>query len=184
MKNFAYGTTGGPDIVNLQLGFWCDAVKTFQDVEARSRKCAVEDEDCSGGSDDYTKDEFTVDAARGVVLAGTSLSILAGQNVGPEGRGKKRRTPNLTSALKELLVPLDDRAREFIQMYDDIRHFGLAKHESIEGLTEKRYCEFMTTAQSLWKKVLAEIKIGELDLFDNMFCFEQSVECAQSTEPG
>lgn len=172
MKRFAFGTTGGPDIVNLQLGFWRDAVNTFQHIRTEWRKCAVEDEEWSGGSDDYTEDDFVVDAARGLVLAGTSLSILVGQNVKPEERGKKRVTPKLTTALADLLGPLDDRAREFVQMYDDIRHFGLAKHETVDGLTEKRYCEFMTTAQSLWKKVLEKIKINERDFFDNDFCLE------------
>ena len=161
-----------PDIVNLQLGFWRDAVNMFQHVETQGRKCAVEDEDCSGGSDDYTTDEFIVDAARGVVLAGISLSILVGQNVEPEERGKRRVTPKLTTALTDLLGPLDDRAREFIQMYDDIRHFGQAKYERINGLTEERYCEFMTTAQSLWKKVLAKITMDERGFFDNVFRFE------------
>lgn len=172
MKRFAFGTTGGPDIVNLQLGFWNDAVETFYHVETQWRKCAVEVEDCSSGSDHYTEHEFVVDAARGVVLAGTSLSILVGQNVEPEERGTRRVTPKLTTSLTDLLGPLDDRAREFIQMYDDIRHFGLAKHETIDGLTEERYCELMTTAQSLWKKVLEKIKINERDFFDNVFRFE------------
>lgn len=172
MKRFAFGTTGGPDTVNLQLGFWCDAVNTFQHVRTQWRKCAVEDEDCSGGSDDYTEHEFVVDAARGIVLAGTSLSILIGQNVESEERGNRRMTPKLTTALKKLQVPFDDRAREFFQMYDDIRHFGLAKHDTIHGLTEERYCDLMTTAQSLWKKVLEKIKIIERDFFDNDFCLE------------
>ena len=125
MRRFAYGTTGGPDIANLQLGFWHDAVNTFYHVEAQWRRYAVEDEDSSGGTDDYSTNEFIVDAARGLVLAGTSLSILVGQNVEPEERGKKRVTPKLTTALADLLGPLDDWARELVQMYDDIRHFGL-----------------------------------------------------------
>lgn len=172
MKRFAFGCTGGPDIVNLQLGFWKNSIATFKFIKEQWEKCAVEENGRGTGSDKYTEDDFKVHAARGIVEAGTSLSILVGQNVPPEEWKGRQVTPSLRGALAVLLESLDGTAEEFIRIYDDIRHFGLAKHETIEELTEEKYCALMTTAQSLWKRVLVVQGMSERGFFDDEFRFE------------
>lgn len=168
-KHFAIGTTAGPDIANLQLNFWHLAVQKFEEIRRKWRTFAVEDRSNDPVPDEYTEDEFVVDAATAIVLAGTSVSQLVGQNVEPERNG---RTPKIGSALKRFVGnSLPKHIRAFVDVYDDIRHLGPAKHEAIEEITEEALCQHMSAAQDAWVAVLKS-QGAPTDDFRRDFSFE------------
>lgn len=150
-KRFAFGDTNGPDISNLQLTFWRLACERFSMIKLHWQDSVV----ARAGEDDpdYTENEFKVDAATTIVLAGTSISELIGQNVSTDRTG---RTPSPREGLTQLLgegVP--PGADALIAIYDDLRHFGPAKHTAVWDLTEDLLCEHLRTAQQIWGAVLA-----------------------------
>ena len=145
-------------------------------------KYAVGCEDDSGDDDDwYEQSDFVEDAVIAIMLAGTSTSQLLGQNVPPEGK----KTPSPVSALQKLVpsgvptgainVPSDIvcRFREFNAVYEDVRHFGEVKYETINQITEDRLCEWMTTAQYVWRFVLQIQKEDVSHGFERVFRFRE-----------
>lgn len=109
-----------------------------------------------------------IDAAVAIVLAGTSVAELIGQNVPPDGT----QTPHLRPAYKTLLAdPIPDPVEEFFKVYDCMRHFGPAKHQAVAGITEERLCNYLTTAQSVWTQVLTELGATVGDDFQQIFRF-------------
>jgi hypothetical protein len=151
-RRFAIGASDGPDIANLQRHFWRHAIWHFREIQNKWREFAVPD-DTEPEDPLYTQNEFLVDAAVAIVLAGTSIAELVGQNLEPEG-GK---TPDLRPGLRTLLGPeYDSTVDQFVSVYDNLRHFGPAKHDAIFGITEEALCEHMTTAQNIWRRILAQ----------------------------
>jgi hypothetical protein len=151
-KRFAWGDSPGPDVANLQLKFWQLALEMFDRIVENWRTYAVDEEgEGPETSDDYTENEFVIDAAVALVLAGTSVSELIGQNVYPDGD----KTPHLRSAYKKLVRPqIPDDVETFFSIYDALRHFGPAKHTAVDDITEEGLCKYFKTAQSIWQDVL------------------------------
>jgi len=91
------------------------------------------------------------------ICAGTSISQLLGQNAthsGPEDR---------VSAPKELFDqlfgvnhPKRSDFRDFIDLYDDCRHFGSPKYPSIASLTEARCKRYLDLVVTLWDEMVKE----------------------------
>ncbi len=160
-RRFATGDSTGPNVTNLQLTFWQLAVDMFDRIIEKWGIYAVDGEgEEPEAKDDYTENEFVIDAAAALVLAGTSIAELIGQNVPPDGD----RTPHLRAAYKILVrdqIPNDVEA--FFSIYDSLRHFGPAKHEAVYEITQESLCEHLRTAQSIWQEVLKRRKaeIGE-----------------------
>lgn len=151
-KRFASGDSSGPNVANLQLTFWQLAVDMFDRIIKKWRIYAV-DEEVEGpeAKDDYTENEFVIDAAVALVLAGTSIAELIGQNVDTDGD----RTPHLRPAYKILVRdPIPDDVKAFFSIYDSLRHFGPAKHVAVDKITQESLCEHLETAQSIWQDVL------------------------------
>ena len=160
-RRFATGDSSGPNVTNLQLAFWQLAVDAFDRIIEKWKIYAVDEE---GGevavNDDYTENEFVIDAAVALVLAGTSISELIGQNVPPDGD----KTPHLRPAYKILVrdqIPNDVEA--FFSIYDSLRHFGPAKYDAVYEITQESFCEHLKTAQSIWQDVLRwrNAEVGE-----------------------
>lgn len=166
-KHFAFLATGGPDISNLQLKFWRMAVSKFREIEEEWRRSAIDDEEGDSWPS-YGEHDFKVDAAVAIVLAGTSVSELIGQNSPAKGN----RTPSPGEGLRTLLgsrVPPD--ADAFIKIYDDLRHFGDAKAEAVWNVTEDDLCKHLSTAQSIWVSVLGHRRAKVTDEFRYKFVF-------------
>lgn len=93
-------------------------------------------------------------------LLGLSLSQLLGQNV---QHSSSRVAPpkqllsrflNATNYSDETKENLNDRFAEFINYYDDCRHFGLPKHETINSLTYIKTEQFVNLALEIWDRVI------------------------------
>lgn len=144
---FAILSSDDEHVWNLQYYFWKNAMDHFDTIK----------------NTDYNKEGvFEVDACMAIVLAGTSISQLLGQNVGVDSSGKtdgpRAAFRKLTSGkdLKSIgFGGLKKRFEGFVTVYDDIRHFGLSlpKHRQIRDINEQSLCEFLTTAQDVWKLV-------------------------------
>lgn len=151
-KHFAVGDSEGPDVANLQLNFWRLAVQKFDEIRGKWDTHVL----VPGEVDDaeYTENEFVVDAATAIVLAGTSVSELAGQNVEPRGN----QTPDLRPALRTLLgAAIPAKMEGFIKIYDDLRHFGQAKYDAVASISEQDLCEYLLAAQEIWVAVLRRL---------------------------
>lgn len=169
-------------LTNLQLYFWRCAVETFEQM------CEV--------FDDYVEDEaaFCVDASILLVLAGTSVSQLLGQQwrdgIIKEDRDKPDRVPEIRELIdrmigdtdKENLVSISpshvkSSFKEFIKVYDGIRHFGEPKQKVLDALTHKKVTEFMETLQHVWR-IVAKMRPHPSELrpvdFGNDFQFPDS----------
>ena len=160
-RRFASGDSSGPNVANLQLTFWQLAVDMFDRIIEKWRIYAVDEEgEEPEANDDYTENEFVIDAAVALVLAGTSIAELIGQNVSPYGD----RTPHLRPAYKILVRDqIPDDVEAFFSIYDSLRHFGPAKYEAVDEITQESLCEYLKTAQSMWQDVLKKrsAEIGE-----------------------
>lgn len=93
-------------------------------------------------------------------LLGLSLSQLLGQNV---QHSSSRVAPpkqllarflNTTNYSDETKENLNDRFAEFVNFYDDCRHFGLPKHEIINSLTYSKTEQFVNLALEIWDRVI------------------------------
>jgi hypothetical protein len=147
-KHFSDLTSEAPDLVNFQLGFWRLAVEKYNSIQSKWTECAVDDGDENG---DYTDNDFVIDAAVALVLAGTSVAEVIGQNLPAIGK----ETERLRIAYRKLINdPIPHDVESFFKIYDGLRHFGPAKHQAIEQLTEDGFCQHMTTAQAIWVDVL------------------------------
>lgn len=169
-RQFAYGTTRGPDIVNLQLGFWKDALATFAEIENNWNRYAVEGPSEADDEGPYTKNEFRVDAARAIVLAGTSISILVGHRAPAETKEDGSLwTMMPQDALRHLVGELSEDHEKLIRAYEDIRHFGSCKYDTLHELTPDALCHLMRVAQDIWKTVLPDLDEEERALFTTDF---------------
>jgi hypothetical protein len=150
-RRFATGDSSGPKVNNLQRTFWHLAINGFQDLLEKWQRYAVEEEGDESEYEDYTEDDFVVDAAAVLILAGTSVTQLMGQNVDPH-RG---RVLPPRQAYEQLVghPPSDDFA-DFIRVYDALRHFGPPKYEAVEAITPHSLCQHLRAAQSVWRDVL------------------------------
>jgi len=150
-RRFAFGDSNGPNINNLQRNFWHLALDGFNDLLQKWQRYTVGEEDDEQGSDEYTEDDFVVDAAVVLILAGTSVTQLIGQNVDPNGD----RVPPPRQAYEHLLGhPPSDDFVNFIDLYDALRHFGSPKYDAIQAITPEHLCQHLHTAQSVWQNVL------------------------------
>ena len=133
-----------------------------------------EDDDDADDDPEYDFGDFLEDAVVAIVLAGTSVSQLLGQN----SPSKTSKIPSPKVAIAELLShsnfnsktkeDLTNSFHEFVQVYDAVRHFGEAKHETIAQLTEESLCKHLTTCQDVWRFVLQSVygrkpSTGEFD---------------------
>jgi hypothetical protein len=149
-RRFASGTSCGPDIWNLQLRFWKLAVDDFMRIKSLLDRFGGDDD--TEPNDAYNEDQFVVDAAVAIVLAGTSVSQLTGQNAAPDAKGK---TPNLLPCIETATrCPLTSDVKRFVKIYDDVRHFGEAKHDDVKQLDLETLRHCMNTAQVIWQQVL------------------------------
>jgi len=162
-KRFSDVDSEGSNLVNFQLSFWRLAVEQFNRINEKWRAFAVEEDD---ESEEYTENDFVIDAAVALVLAGTSVTELMGQNVPAAGN----RTEGLRSAYKARLddpIPADIEA--FFAIYDALRHFGPAKHLAIDELTEDGFCRHLNAAQNIWNRVMGGR--NQCDDFKHTFTF-------------
>jgi len=150
-RRFAFGDSSGPNVNNLQRKFWLLAIDGYNDILQKWQRYSVYEENGELESDEYTEDDFVVDAAVIIILAGTSITQLLGQNVYPSGG----RVPPPRQAYEQLLghTPPDDFVK-FIEVYDDLRHFGPPKYKALQEITPESLCQHLTTAQSVWRDVL------------------------------
>lgn len=168
-RHFACGSSEGPNVANLQLNFWRHALDRFRDIQSRWRQHAISEEQTAPEDLSYTENEFLVDAATAIVLAGTSITELVGQNTEPEGNV----TPSIRKGLAQLVPALQGaQVDAFLSTYDGLRHFGPAKHEAIWNLSEELFCQHMEAAQRIWVSVLEHLGITITDDFRQRFVFE------------
>ncbi len=149
-RRFAFGDSCGPNVNNLQRNFWHLALEGFKGLLRKWASYSVGEE---GGleSEDYTEHDFVVDAAAVLILAGTSVTQLIGQNIEPDGK----RIPPPRQAYEQLLGhPPSADFVNFINLYDALRHFGFPKYEAVEATTPELLCQHLRTAQSVWQDVL------------------------------
>lgn len=150
-RRFAYGDSSGPNVNNLQRNFWRLALDGFNDLLEKWRRYSVKEESYEPESDEYTENDFVVDSAAVIILAGTSVTQLIGQNVVSNGV----RVPPPRQAYEQLLGnPPSGDFVNFINLYDALRHFGSPKYDAVEAITPERLCEHLRTAQSVWQDVL------------------------------
>jgi len=168
-RRFATGDSDGPNVANLQINFWKMAVEVFYQIIEKWKIYAVDEEgEEVAANDEYTENEFVIDAAVAIVIAGISISELIGQNVPSDGN----KTPHLRPAYKALFRDhIPDDVGAFFSIYDSLRHFGPAKYNAVSEITEKSLCEHFKTAQSIWNDVL-KLRNAEIsDEFRHDFLF-------------
>jgi hypothetical protein len=167
-RHFASGDSNGPNVDNLQRNFWHLALDGFKNLLQKWKRYSVEDDDEL--ETDYTENEFKVDAAAVLILAGTSVTQLIGQNVDPDGD----RVPTPRKAYEQLLghEPSDD-FKNFIEVYDALRHFGPPKHDAVDAITPELLCQHLRTAQSVWWNVLRHRGEPIGDHLQNDFTFPE-----------
>ncbi len=169
-KHFAELDSEGPDISNLQRRFWELAVRSFDEIKEHWNQEAVSDDiEEPETTPEYQAQDFEVDAAVAIVLAGTSISELLGQNVTPHGSA----VPAITKAWGEIhgKEPPED-LRDFVKVYDALRHFGPPKHDAVRNITEEEFCKHFRTAQDVWTSVLHKRGRPITDAFKHTFDFE------------
>lgn len=140
---------------NLQLYFWRNAVEHFYEMAANV--------------DEYTFDEavFDVDASMVIVLGGTSISQLLGQqwrngNI-KTNDDKPDRVPSMIELLNRIISGVEaeqlngicpndtkDTFADFVRLYDALRHFGEPKEDEVAALDKDSLCRYMTTLQNIW----------------------------------
>jgi len=111
-------------------------------------------------------------AAMCVTDLGTSVSQLLGQNFATEDRipAPTELFIRLLNAARKkgVTIPetIEDRFSALIKAYDQLRHFGPSKHQSVrEALNNdfdnQRLAEYFTVAQETWRLVLSTCADGE-----------------------
>jgi hypothetical protein len=170
-RHFASGDSNGPNDNNLQRNFWHLALDNFRDLIQKWERYSVgEDDDKLENEGNYTEDDFVVDAAVVLILAGTSVTQLIGQNVTPDGD----RVPQPRQAYEQLLGhPPPDDFGKFIAVYDALRHFGSPKYDAVEAITPEHLCQHLRTAQSAWWDVLRHRGEPIGDHLQNYFTFPE-----------
>lgn len=184
----AYGSSHGPDFVNLQLGLWRHALTQFHALQEAGE----------GGTQsllstplydewEYSENEFAPDAAVAIVLAGTSLSQLLGQNTGV--RRNDGDIPGFWPCVKDVLGLSKDQTppdfQEFFDLYECLKHFGEPHHDIVADLSPEGLCKYMRAAQDFWVRVLNHLQMPVPDeLFANEFTmeWEEDVELNGSSE--
>jgi hypothetical protein len=151
-KDFAELDSEGPDISNLQLRFWELAVHEFDKIKEHwTREAVSDDVEESETIPAYQAHDFEVDAAVAIVLAGTSVSELLGQNVAPQGSS----VPSITEAWRVIDgTEPPENLRELVKLYNALRHFGPPKHEAVRNITEEDLCKHFHAVQNVWISVL------------------------------
>jgi|GEM_PF-4379750 hypothetical protein len=170
-RHFASGDSNGPNVNNLQRNFWYLALDGFKHLLQKWERYSVrEDDDKLESEDNYTEDDFVVDAAVVLILAGTSVTQLIGQNVNPVGD----RVLPPRQAYKQLLGhPVSDDFVKFIDVYDSLRHFGSPKYDAVEAITPENLCQHLRIAQSAWCDVLRHRGEPIGDHLQNDFTFPE-----------
>lgn len=169
-RRFAFGDSSGPNVNNLQRNFWHLALDGFKDLLQKWQRYSAGEEGDELESDDYTEDDFVVDAAAVLILAGTSVTQLIGQNVDPDGD----RVPPPRQAYEQLLGhPPSDDFVNFIEVYDALRHFGSPKYDAVQAITPEHLCQHLRTAQSVWRDVLGHRDEPIGDHLQNDFAFPE-----------
>lgn len=176
MMRIAFGSTAGPDYINLQLGLWRHAVAQFRQLQSANSvpppNLLTDPQDASEG---YSWNEFEVDAAVAVVLAGTSLSQLLGQNT------KQRRRDGgiygLWRCVNDVLGLDKDQTtadfQAFVDLYECLKHFGEPHHEKVAALNVERLCAYMAAAQDFWVQTLKHLNMPmPKKLFNNDFTMD------------
>jgi hypothetical protein len=168
-KHFAELDSEGPDISSLQRRFWVLAVRAFEEIRERWNEHAVSDDgDEPEDAPEYQSQDFEVDAAVALVLAGTSISELLGQNVETDGS----KVPSILAAWQSLHGDAPpERLKEFVKVYDALRHFGPPKYDAVRNMTEEAFCQHLHTAQDVWRSVLRMCGNPVSGEFDHVFEF-------------
>jgi len=143
-KHFAYTTSpDSPDFANLQRAFWDLAVERFGWIKANA------------GQTHFLWSTFATEAAVVIVLAGTAISELLGQNT-PAKNGRVPG-PKEAAAVRYHPDPVPVALIEFIDAYDALRHFGELKWAVVQGLMDDtspaRLCRLLNAAGDVWDKV-------------------------------
>ena len=169
-RHFAELDSEGPDVSNLQRRFWEIAVDLFHRIEEHWKQDAVSDDtEEPEKTPRYQTQDFEVDAAVAIVLAGTSISELLGQNVAPHGSC----VPDILKAWSKLhnTRPPQD-LKDFVTLYNALRHFGSPKYDVVSNITEEGFCRHFRTAQDVWTSVLRKRGRPITDDFKHTFDFE------------
>ena len=145
VRRYAVATSAGPEIANLQLASWHQAVQLY-------REYAEQSFGADGGIDPNAFEIATV----AVILAGTSVTQLLGQNADPSGI----RVPSPVNMLRDLVDSDPDGLRllsdysKCNRLYDDLRHFGSHKYEHVDSIDPPSFAHFFTVCQDVWLYVL------------------------------
>lgn len=153
-KHFAELDSDGPDVSNLQRRFWELAVGSFDKIKEHWNQDAVSDDtEEPETAPRYQSQDFEVDAAVAIVLAGTSISELLGQNVAADGSF----VPDIIKAWSKFHgTPPPQDLKDFVTLYEALRHFGPPKHEAVRNITEEGFCNHLRAAQDVWTSVLGK----------------------------
>lgn len=150
-RHFGTGDSNGPNVNNLQHTFWQLAVERFEALLKKWENYTVYKYEDELEEYEYTEDNFVVDTAVVLILAGTSISHILGQNTDPEG---DRVLSSLQAYQKLLGYPASGDIKAFIDVYDALRHFVSPKFEAVDSITPDKLCKHLRTAQSIWCEVL------------------------------
>ena len=177
-KHFAEVDSEGPTLVNYQLTFWRLALGQFAKIADCLASYGVDDAEDNSETEGeevvYDYKDFAQDAAVAIVLAGTSVAEIVGQNVSPSVTKKGMDTPFLGPAIETMFgsgaVPPD--VKRFIVAYNALRHFGPAKYAVVRDITARDFCEYMTAAQTVWQVVLRKCGRPVKSEFQRKFALE------------
>jgi hypothetical protein len=115
------------------------------------KNAVFEDSNHLVDDDAYNEDDFIIDASVTLVLAGTSVAALLGQNAYSGGN----KTPSPREAYKNIIKdPTPHDVEAFLNIYDALRHLGPSKYDEIGNITKEDLCYYMNTAQNIWQDVL------------------------------
>ncbi|HBC88826.1 MAG TPA: hypothetical protein DCZ94_17930 [Lentisphaeria bacterium] len=146
-----------PDVTNIQLELWRLAVVKYEEIKDHSEEVVLK------------KSDFIVLASVTLILAGSSLTQLVGQNAIFAGSRVPSPADELEKQLRKTSPDLCDRIKEFIFFYDDIRHFGKPKHTKVEALNEKLLAQFMKDIQEVWIFYLNKANLPITEDFKHSF---------------
>src|SRR5262245_3977835 len=164
-RPFAQSTTpDSPDLANLQRTFWDMAVDRFGAIKG------------AAGQDCFTWSKFTTEAAVVIVLAGTAISELLGQNTPPDDDGSVPSPTRCAAKLYGGRHRVPTALAAFITTYDDLRHFGPPKQQAIYDLMHERgrarLCELLNAAGDVWAKVTDGMDVPYYSHASYRFTFE------------
>jgi len=188
----AQGSTGGPDFINLQIGLWKHAVTQFEQLKRVGDGATSDLLTCpEDGDDEYSYNQFEPDAAVAIVLAGTSLSQLLGQNVSRECRRNDGDIPGFWPCVQNVLglekTKTPDDFQEFYDCYECLKHFGEPHVEQLgDFLSAEKLSRYMRAAQAFWIRTLEHLGMPVPQrLFTHDFVLEvEEIELTGSPEKG